>query len=233
MKKLYILLIALFTLNVANAQGWQSQNPSPQGNQLNCIKFVDANIGYAVGYWGTILKTTNGGALWTSQSSGTAKWLYSVYFTDANTGYTVGQNGTILKTTDGGTLWTTQTSGTLNGLCSVYFTDAKAGYAVGFSGTILKTNNGGGYPFAVDDLSTNSTHLKIYPNPCIDKIAIDASEKSIPSNLSILNLKGQELLKQTVNKTSTQIDISTLQSGVYLVRLTNDRKVAVGKIIKQ
>ena len=49
-----------------------------------------------------ILKTTDSGANWTAQTSGTTNWLSSVYFTDANTGYAVGAGGTILKTTDGG-----------------------------------------------------------------------------------------------------------------------------------
>ena len=53
-------------------------------------------------YIGTILKTTNGGATWTSQTSGTIYRLYSVYFTDVNTGYAVGDGGIILKTITGG-----------------------------------------------------------------------------------------------------------------------------------
>ena len=55
---------------------------------------------------GTILRTTNGGTTWTSQSSGTTNYLNGVSFTDANTGTVVGDNGTILRTTNGGTNWT-------------------------------------------------------------------------------------------------------------------------------
>ena len=51
---------------------------------------------------GTILRTTNGGTTWTSQSSGTTNYLYGVSFTDANTGTAVGWNGTIIRTTNGG-----------------------------------------------------------------------------------------------------------------------------------
>ncbi|MBU1423158.1 MAG: hypothetical protein KKG06_08270, partial [Bacteroidetes bacterium] len=83
--------------------------------------FTDANTGTAVGHYGTILRTTNGGALWTTQTSGTTAWLLSVSFTDANTGTAVGSGGTILRTTDGGALWTSQTSGTTNSLRGVFF----------------------------------------------------------------------------------------------------------------
>jgi photosystem II stability/assembly factor-like uncharacterized protein len=92
---------------------------------------------------GTILRTTDGGALWTSQSSGTTNSLYGVSFTDANTGTAVGDLGTILHTTNGGALWTPQTSGTTNYLRGVSFTDANTGTVVGFFGTILRTTNGG------------------------------------------------------------------------------------------
>jgi hypothetical protein len=54
------------------------------------------------GTYGTILKTTDGGTNWTSQTCGTAYGLWSVHFIDRNTGWAVGQNGTILKTTTGG-----------------------------------------------------------------------------------------------------------------------------------
>jgi hypothetical protein len=56
-----------------------------------------------VGDVGTILKTTDGGAIWTSQRSGTTNYLESVLFpANEQTGYAVGWYGTILKTTDGG-----------------------------------------------------------------------------------------------------------------------------------
>ncbi|MFQ5499597.1 MAG: WD40/YVTN/BNR-like repeat-containing protein [Candidatus Zixiibacteriota bacterium] len=75
----------------------------PQNN-LNAVSFTDANVGTTVGKGGTILRTTDGGDTWVSQSSGKANWLTSVFFTDANTGTAVGSGGTILRTIDGGGL---------------------------------------------------------------------------------------------------------------------------------
>ena len=67
MKKLFYILLLMFPV-VAFPQ-WFWQNPLPQGNPLTSIKFTDANTGYAVGYYGTIIKTTNGGSNWV-----TFKW---------------------------------------------------------------------------------------------------------------------------------------------------------------
>ncbi len=55
-----------------------------------------------VGANGLILRTTDGGATWTTESSGTEIGLSSVCFVDQNTGWAVGSTGTILKYTSGG-----------------------------------------------------------------------------------------------------------------------------------
>ena len=96
---------------------WVWQNPLPQGNWLFGVSFTDANNGTAVGWYGTILRTTDGGQNWVIQPSGilgTKIGLYGVSFTDANTGTAVGGvlNATILRTTDGGANWVSQRSGT-------------------------------------------------------------------------------------------------------------------------
>ena len=75
------------------------------------VSFTDANNGTAVGVGGTILRTTDGGATWNLQSSGTSVVLSGVAFTDANTGAVVGDGGLILRTTDGGATWNQQSSG--------------------------------------------------------------------------------------------------------------------------
>jgi photosystem II stability/assembly factor-like uncharacterized protein len=89
---------------------------------------------------GTILRTTDGGNTWVSQTSGTTNALFSVSFTDVNHGTAVGDYGTILRTTNGGASWVSQTSGTTNALNSVSFTDANRGTAVSWYGIILRTN---------------------------------------------------------------------------------------------
>jgi gliding motility-associated-like protein len=108
------------------------------------IEGVSTNIGFAVGAGGRIVKTTNSGTTWITQTSGVTKDLNSVCFSDINIGYIVGQGGTILNTVDGGASWNSQLSVTANDLKSVFFAVTDTGYAVGNSGTIVKTTNGGG-----------------------------------------------------------------------------------------
>ncbi len=55
---------------------WTVAAQPPVG--LNSILFVDFNLGWAVGFQGAILKTSDGGATWVPQNSGTKKDLFSI-----------------------------------------------------------------------------------------------------------------------------------------------------------
>jgi hypothetical protein len=77
------------------------------------------------------------------------------------------------------------------------------------------------------------SRLLLYPNPATDKITIETSQTPIQSQLSIMNLNGQEVMTHQITQPMTQMDISSLPQGVYFVRLTNDRTMEVGKFMKQ
>jgi photosystem II stability/assembly factor-like uncharacterized protein len=214
---------------VNGGSDWIIQN-SGTTNYLNSVYFLNALTGYVVGGNGTILKTTNGGTDWVSLNSGTLSFLSSAYFTDSVTGYVVGQNGIILQTADGGVNWISQTMPAY-WLRQVYFANPDTGYAVGAGGIILKTTNGGGV--GIKENFSTSQVIKAFPNPANDNITIEVSDQSTKGNLSILNLNGQELLQQTITKHLTILDITTLPTGVYFLRLINNKQVQVGKIIKE
>ena len=80
----------MFLSELKAQQNWSWQNPLPQGNTLYSVKYISAAVGWAVGDLGTILKTTDGGTTWSTQTSGTTNNLWGVFFTDANNGTAVG-----------------------------------------------------------------------------------------------------------------------------------------------
>lgn len=143
---LFSFFITFITCNKSSA-AWEWQSPKPQGNTLNAVFFVDNSTGYAVGSFNTIMKTTDGGISWATQTSNnTSPGLYDIQCpVDSLTCYATGSNGKIVKTTDGGSNWillSTGTANTLNAIdCPV---DVNTCYAVGDSGKIIVTNNGGG-----------------------------------------------------------------------------------------
>ncbi len=141
-------LIALFFVPLA-LQGqqtpWQWVNPTPQGNVLNGIWAVSQATAVAVGAFGTVVRTTNGGRTWQVEAEigGITDQFLATQFISGTTGWTVGEFGVILKTTDGGESWYPQTTPTIKDLFAVNFVSATTGWAAGTEGTMLKTTNGG------------------------------------------------------------------------------------------
>ena len=136
------ILFLLSQLSIAQF-GWQWQNPLPQGNHLYSVQYYNTNVGFAVGEYGTILKTTNGGKDWRLQNSGTTNTLTKVFFIDSLYGTVVGDSGTILHTKNGGKTWEAQSSGVKTFLNCVSFANRSIGFVVGEDSTVLYTSDEG------------------------------------------------------------------------------------------
>ncbi|MGA3015014.1 MAG: T9SS type A sorting domain-containing protein [Bacteroidales bacterium] len=85
----------------------------------------------------------------------------------------------------------------------------------------------------IEKTNNNENNIVVYPNPAADKITIKIAEGQVPSQLSMMNINGEEVLTRSLIKPKTQIDISNFPCGVYFVRVTNDKTVEVGKFVKQ
>jgi len=72
--------------------------------------------------------------------------------------------------------------------------------------------------------------IKIYPNPTDGLLYIDANTKSVIGT-TVFDILGKKVLQQTGN--IQQVDISTLESGMYFLRIVTDRWESVQKIIKE
>jgi len=112
------------------------------------IEFIDENVGYVIGEFGKILKTTDGGNNWYAQSSGTSAHLFDCYFTSEQVGWICTSNGGILKTVDGGANWTSTVILTIDEFHSLDFVDPVTGFVAGKNTStgnaeIYKTTNAG------------------------------------------------------------------------------------------
>ncbi len=140
MKRLLFTAIGIILLLNAYPQDWMQQQTNTNAD-LNSIFFINPDLGWAVGSEGTILKTTDGGEIWTLKSSGVTNDLNSVCFTDSLTGFAVSFSE-LLKTTDGGENWVIQDTVINAGLSSVFFIGRDTGFVAG-TGRILKTTDNG------------------------------------------------------------------------------------------
>ncbi|WP_432672148.1 choice-of-anchor J domain-containing protein [Flavobacterium sp. SM2513] len=81
--------------------------------------------------------------------------------------------------------------------------------------------------------TTHPAYFKFafYPNPVKDRLSI-SSEKTITQAV-VTNLLGQQMQMHTFNATEVQLDLSTLASGTYLVRVTAANENRTLKIVKE
>jgi len=84
-------------------ESWDSISTPPNTYYLRALDFV-GNEGWAVGRFGSIIHTTDGGDTWAFQNSAAVNTMFDVDFSDNLHGFAVGQ-GIILRTTDGGQNW--------------------------------------------------------------------------------------------------------------------------------
>lgn len=133
-----ILITLLITSSVYAKTNWFHQNPYPTAEDLNDIFVFDEKTAIAVGDFGTVLKTTDGGLNWkTSHKTADAtEDLNSVYFITENVGWTVGfswdlKRSIVLKTEDKGDSWELACFDIPCELYSIFFIDTKIGFACG------------------------------------------------------------------------------------------------------
>ncbi|GAB4324687.1 MAG: hypothetical protein Kow00127_17370 [Bacteroidales bacterium] len=139
-----VYLAGLFFLAAILTQGqWSWQYPIPQGNRLNKVVAADSQHLYAIGHFGTILKSSDGGNSWTLSDSVTSSNLNGITLLSDGTGFIAGDNGTILRMQSNG-VWDTVPSGTFYNLFSVDATSGSHVVVAGYKGIIL-LNTGSGF----------------------------------------------------------------------------------------
>ena len=75
------------------------------------------------------------------------------------------------------------------------------------------------------------SNLKYYPNPANDILTLENTENI--SSVSIHNLLGQQVASINPNATVVKLDVSKLNSGTYIVKITFEEKSKIIKISKQ
>ena len=102
-----ILCLACCAPGAAGADGFP---PADRGSwqlphaDLYGLDAVGSTV-LAVGYWGTVLRSVDGGQVWSHQATPTDATLYAVSFGDERRAWAVGAAGTLLYSEDAGVSW--------------------------------------------------------------------------------------------------------------------------------
>lgn len=84
----------------------------------------------------------------------------------------------------------------------------------------------------VDELSGLQSLISLYPNPAANELTIE-NNSGVSALVEVMDLTGKVVLSTSVKDQKTKVDVSSLSSGVYNVRLKAKDAVDVIKIVKQ
>ena len=195
-------------------------------NLFLSIHFSSKRIGYLTATNGNIFKSSDEGLSWHKIISPTNKNINSIGFINDSVGFFAGDSGIIFKTSDGGQTWQSENSTMNSNIIRIKIFNDYIGYAVTDNGVLLKREN-------IEEIQNKNVLIfKIYPNPSNSILIIELSQITKNSTLTIYNFNGQEIKTQQLINIKSQLDISNLTSGIYIVKLITDNSIEVRKIIK-
>lgn len=102
-------------------------------------------------------------------------------------------------------------------------------YSQSFNYFIMPCDNK--YLVGTDNVPITSSHFEVFPNPVINTLSIPL--KLINATITIYNLTGQKFISNTImTDTDTQIDVSHLVQGSYILSALKDGRLYYSKFIK-
>lgn len=82
----------------------------------------------------------------------------------------------------------------------------------------------------LDEVSANK--IKLYPNPATSKLYLEYPEFS-NGIVEIFNLFGQKVIEQPISGVINEIEVNSLNSGIYFIRLNRNSYISNYKLLKK
>jgi hypothetical protein len=91
------------------------------------------------------------------------------------------------------------------------------------------------YAFMLDIPKVEVRNFKLSPNPTTGTINIELQQEKLQQSytIEIYNMQGRLVLQKQFREQKTQLDISSFAKGIYLVRLSNNDKTEMIKVVKE
>jgi photosystem II stability/assembly factor-like uncharacterized protein len=157
------IILTLLSMSIyAQDWTWKQQN-SGVTTTLYDVFFVDADLGFAVGDSGIILKTADRGDTWEVFDTNFQVNFRAVHFVSADTGWVGGQVGPgggqpkMYKTVDGGTTWTS-TGYNGSSISDIFFIRDTLGWVISDS---IRVSKDGGNTWTTERWSSNLSFPKL------------------------------------------------------------------------
>ena len=79
----------------------------------------------------------------------------------------------------------------------------------------------------------NRLDFKMYPNPSSATVNIQLSSGNDTASVDFYNMVGQLVYSKKVTSTNKEIDITSLNTGIYMLRVQTNNKIGVQQFIKE
>lgn len=83
----------------------------------------------------------------------------------------------------------------------------------------------------VEESALSDNFISIFPNPVTDQLTINLKNPDCTYSLKIYDVSGQAVYSSVISN-SARIDLSAFRSGLYLIKVSSDKAIAVKKILK-
>lgn len=178
-----------------------------------------------------VYKTVDGGVNWTEITPISGIFHGAIAYAGTSmlvsAGSSTGNFGTSYSLNDG-TTWTP-----IDALSHTTLTFKSN--TVGFGGGFGTTTTGGAFKFTNNLSTTNfkNNFFSVYPNPGNEIVNIESSESNSLKEISLIDLNGRTIKNYKFsNLTQTKLDVSDVNSGIYLLNIVSDNGTSVEKFIK-
>jgi len=152
-----------------NGLSWDIKYLQSGIGPFRSVDFINNSLGYGVGFYGSMYKTTDGGFNWTYHNNFNY-WLWSIKFVDDQNGFVCGYKKKILKTTDIGVTWIQKYTAWDGDFLDMAFINPDTGWVVGSLGAICKTTDAGETWLTIPSNVSNNLYsidFTNYPNGII------------------------------------------------------------------
>lgn len=82
---------------------------------------------------------------------------------------------------------------------------------------------------------SNNENIFIYPNPSNDNITIDfpAYSTETKTTIQLLDISGKLLNSMPIKENTSRLNISDLSSGIYIIKISDNKMVSVKRFVKE
>lgn len=183
-------------------------------------------------------KSFDGGINWLDIQLPNMGEVYGIHFKNKLEGYVVGKNssgtGVVLKTTDLGQTWSSFNPPVNSTFIDMKFLNDSIALVSGINGLLMKWNTKATLFTGIKNNFVENIDITVSPNPVQNKLIIKLKVSNVAKvNLSICNALGQLVYAESVEVTKEELDLSFLNSGIYLLKMQSGEKQKTIKLVKE